>query len=188
MAPRSEHPSGFPLEPGWERDQPDPNWSAGQYHGMRMRPSGRQAAYGLHRLSRERDLLGHGGFHGLYGRGAGRYAADGTFRHPALEAEPQRGLRLPARGAAERATSEGARVEDGGVRGDNRYLRQYNAESAELRERPEGRAYGHAPAGGVDGRLTGKESRERGTDERGHAGYDPSVVAKDDSAGLDPRG
>jgi hypothetical protein len=43
-------------------------------------------------------------------------------------------------------------VEDGGVRADNRYLRQYNAASPEL-ERPDGRGFGHAPRGGRDGTL-----------------------------------
>ncbi len=84
MATRDEHLRGFPMDPAWERDQPDPNWSGGAYHGMRMRPSGRQAAYGFHRLVRERDLGGYGGFHGLYDEGPGGFDAAGAFRHRRL--------------------------------------------------------------------------------------------------------
>lgn len=182
MATRDEHLRGFPMDPGWDRDQPDPNWSAGQYHGMRMRPGGRQAAYGFHRLSRERDLLGYGGFHGVYDEGPGRFGADGAFRHPSLEARDPRARK--ALGAGE--PSDARRVEDGGVRADNRYLAQYNAESPELAARPEGRGYGHAPAGGEDGALTDPGTRERPTDERHHAGYNRGGFA-DAGGTLDPR-
>jgi hypothetical protein len=155
MTPRDEYERGLPMDPGWERDQPDPNWSAGQYHGMRMRPGGRQAAYGFHRQSRERDLLAHGGFHGIYGAGPGRFDAGGAFRHPRLEQLRHRGQRLLGGAAARAEADDPRRVEDGGVRADNRYLRQYNAASPMLRDgHEEELGYGHAPAGSPERSAT----------------------------------
>lgn len=189
MAARDENLRGHTMEPGWERDQPDPNWSAGQYHGMRMRPGGGQAAYGFHRLTHERDLLAHGGFHGIYGAGPGRFDGAGAFRHPRLEELRHRGhAPLLGRGEAEAETGDPNRVEDGGVRADNRYLRQYNAASPMLKDgHEEELGYGHAPAGGRDGELTDTGSRERPTDERRYAGYNQAGFAQDPSPGPDPR-
>ena len=186
MSRRDEHLRGYPMDPQWEEDQPlDPNWSAGRYYGMRMRPGQRQAAYGLHRLSRQRDLLGYGGFHGVYDEGAGRFDAAGAFRHPRIEGNRHRRLRLVGGGTPDDASRH---VEDGGVRADNRYLGQYNAASPMLRDGHEGElGYGHAPAGGRDGELAQPGSRGR-TDERGYAGYNQSGFAPDGSASpLDPR-
>lgn len=178
---KDEHLRGFPMLPAWDRDQRDPNWSAGAYHGMRMRAANGQAAYGFHRATHEHDLLGYGGFHGVYDEGTGRYGADGAFHHPSLEArDPRARKRLAAATPPEMA----GRVEDGGVRADNRYLAQYNVASQELHDRPEGRGYGHAPAGGRDGALAEPGIRER-TDERGYAGYNRSGFAGGRT--LDPR-
>jgi hypothetical protein len=167
---------GFPMEPGWEREQPDPNWSAGRYHGMRMAPRPRQAAYGFHRMSREADLLGHGGFYGLYDEGPGHFEGD-VFRHPSLRpTTPPR--QLSGGGGV-------VRVEDGGVRADNRYLRQYNAASPALEGGGEGRrGFGHAPAGAGEGTLTGGTA---GPEDRTQEGYNPGGFAPAGPDALDPR-
>jgi hypothetical protein len=176
---------GYPMDPRWEDGDPlDPNWSEGRYHGMRMRPVPGQAAYGFHRMARERDLLGHGGFQGVYDEGPGRFDEHGAFRHPRLEGQggPRRRL---GQGHGEPAPR---RVEDGGVRGEAGYLRQYNAESPMLRDgRAEERGFGWAPAGGRDGEYGGGEPRERATDERGYAGYNQGGFAGEQGPGLDPR-
>jgi hypothetical protein len=170
MAPRDEHARGLPMDPGWERDQPDPNWSAGQYHGMRMRPGGRQAAYGFHRLSRERDLLAHGGFHGIYGAGPGRFDRTGAFRHPRLEQLGHRRQRLLSGTAARAESDDPGRVEDGGVRADNRYLRQYNAASPMLKDgHAQELGYGHAP-GAEEGNPPLSESTTPGSPAPTRAG------------------
>jgi hypothetical protein len=146
---RDPHLRGYPMNPSWERDHADPNWSAGAYHGLRMTLGGRQAAYGFHRLARQADLLGYGGFQGVYDEGAGRFEG-GVFRHPRM-GPAARPARLSAGDTA-------AGVENGGVRGDNRYLRQYNAASAALTgDGAGGRGFGHAPVGGSDGTLSPAE-------------------------------
>jgi hypothetical protein len=142
----------LPMRPGWGEPQPqDPNWHDGTYHGMRMELDSRRAAYGFHRLFRAQDLGGHGGFDGRYDAGRGSFGRNGLYRdpfdrQPALRAAPGH---LPPPDEAHTAPRH---VEDGGVRGDNAYLRQYNSASPALKDE-DGRAFGHAPAGSdtVDG-------------------------------------
>jgi hypothetical protein len=185
MAARDEHLRGFSMEPGWDRNQPDPNWSGGEYHGMRMRPGGRQAAYGFHRLTHESDLRGYGGFFGLYDEGPGKFDAAGTFHHHRLGGARRGTKRLLGSRAA--GLDDRSRVEDGGVRADNRYLRQYNAESSMLKDgREQELGYGHAPSGGRDGVLTDSGRRERATDERGKMGYNQGGFANEGGPGVDP--
>ena len=172
------------MNPAWERDHRDPNWSAGRYHGMRMHGSPGQAAYGFHRLTHESDLLGYGGFQGVYDEGTGRFGRDGAFRHPSLEARDPRAHK--ALGGGSHAVGGAENVEDGGVRADNRYLRQYNTASPQLEGGGAGgRGFGHAPAGGRDGELGVSGSREGPTDERGYAGYNRSGFAPGQP--MDPR-
>lgn len=181
MATRDEHLRGYPMLPAWDRNHADPNWSAERYHGMRMHPGGRQAAYGYHRLTHQIDLLGYGGFQGLYDEGTGRFGPAGAFHHPALEARDPRARKRLVDGGGEPGG-----VEDGGVRGDNRYLRQYNAASPALENGGAAeRGFGHAPAGGRDGELAAREGAERPTDERGYAGYNRGGFAPGQP--MDPR-
>jgi hypothetical protein len=136
----------LPMRPGWGEPQPqDPNWHDGTYHGMRMELDPTRAAYGFHRLHRAHDLGGHGGYDGRYDAGRGSFGRNGLYRDPfdrqrALRAAPGH---LPPHDEAHTAPRH---VEDGGVRGDNAYLRQYNAASPALEDEA-GRAFGHAPAG-----------------------------------------
>lgn len=159
-------PRGLNMGPHWgNRDDPDPNWRGGHYHGMRMDPSGRyQAAYGRYRQDHARDLGGYGGFDGRHDSGPGRWDREGLYHDPFDEERHHHrygayGPRRPVSRPYDRPYRE-----DGGVRGDNRYLRQYNAHSPELR-RGYDRGYGYAegpdapPMRGVDAR--GGRTRER---------------------------
>lgn len=187
--PRRDHDPykrGYPMAPEWGRPSLDPNWKDGEYHGLRMRYDHRQAAYGFHRQSREADLQGYGGFDGIYDEGPGTYDRAGVFRHPYFQGRLQHGSTAPL--AAGTADSEFRHVEDGGVRADNEYLRQYNADSPALQAGGGDRGFGHAPAGAGEGELTRPDLRAEGTDERGYAGYNQGGFAPEQgSPGLDPR-
>lgn len=131
---------GYPMGPEWGRPHRDPNWRDGEYHGNRMGWSHHQGAYGFHRQTHEHDLQGYGGFDGIYDEGSGWYNREGQFEHPYFFGRMQHPNSRPQRYEA------GVRyVEDGSVRRDTRYLRQYNAESPMLREGYE-RGFGWAPA------------------------------------------
>ncbi len=158
---------GYPMGPEWGRPHPmDPNWSDGTYRGARMGWSHHQGGYGYHRQMREQDLMGHGGFDGIYDEGPGRYNAEGQFEHPYFYGHMQHPRSRPLR----HGYDAGMRfVQDGGVRGDTRYLRQYNAHSPALRG-PYDRGYGWAPAGPHEGGFR-PDPRGHETEEHRYAGY-----------------
>ena len=166
---------GYPMGPEWGRPHPmDPNWSDGEYHGNRMDGSHRQGAYGAHRQVREQDLQGYGGFDGIYDEGPGTYNREGQFEHPYFQGRMQHPRSRPVR----HGYDAGLRyVQDGGVRNDTRFLRQYNAQSPGLRSGYD-RGYGWAPAGRHEGGLTSPGLRGRETDERGYAGYNRGGFAQ----------
>ncbi|HEV2149104.1 MAG TPA: hypothetical protein VGR37_16980 [Longimicrobiaceae bacterium] len=153
---------GFSMRPEPIRGRSlDPNYSGGEYRGMRMgngygahEAYGGQAEYGRYRLDNADDLGGFGGYDGIEDRNWRLRRDTGTY-------EPVRGagrgydrqysgpdefnwrghdVQLRGRGAGGRQ-----RVEDGGVRADNRYLHQFNENSPAFRH---GGAYdrnfGHA--------------------------------------------
>jgi hypothetical protein len=173
---------GFSMRPEPARGSSlDPNYAGGEYRGMRMEGGGPdQAAYGRWRLDHARDLGGSGGFRGYEDRqwrlrgdtgtyepvrgGAQRYDRD----HDPRGEHAWRGYEVPRSG---RGYDRGQRtVEDGGVRGDNRYLRQYNAASPALRGgQAYDRSYGHA--GGEPGRRPGQGPYDRDDFQRGANRY-----------------
>lgn len=151
---------GFSMRPEPVRgDSLDPNYRGGEYRGMRMGEGyddhaayGDQAEYGRYRLDHARDLGGQGGYGGIGHREWRRRPDTGTY-------EPVRGYDRPYGGGPDRYERQGFEpprggrgydrgqrvVENGGVRGDNRYLRGYNADSAALRHGGAyDRSYGHA--------------------------------------------
>ena len=175
---------GYPMGPEWGRPHPmDPNWADGAYHGHRMGWDHRQAAYGFHRQTRERDLQGYGGFDGIYDEGTGSYE-NGFFRHPYFEGHMQHPRSQP-----ERYDAGMRHMEDGGVRRDTRYLRQYNSQSPMLRGGGGyDRGYGWAPGSPREGELTNPQLRGRPTNERGYAGYNRGGFAPEPGpVGLNPR-
>lgn len=189
---------GYSMGPEWGRPHPmDPNWSDGEYHGNRMGWSHRQGAYGFHRQVREHDLQGHGGFDGIYDEGPGAYNREGQFVHPYFQgrmqhprSRPQRGYDAGMRRGYDRGMCDGYGAgpqhgTDGGVRGDTRFLRQYNAASPGLRGGYD-RGYGWAPSGPREGGLTNPQLRGRPTDERRYAGYNRGGFAQEQGPGLDP--
>jgi len=156
---------------GWDDDGGDPNWRGGGYQGMRMEGSGRQAPYGRERLYHQHDLGGHGGFDGRSDLPNGWYDAAGYY-HEQYERE---GRRLPPAHSAGWRGPGGP--EDGGVRYDREYLRQYNAHSPSLDEGGPRRGWGFSP--GPDAPpMRGYDARYRRTDERGHAGYNTGGFAE----------
>jgi hypothetical protein len=173
---------GYPMGPQWGSPHRDPNWHDGEYHGNRMDRNPGQAAYGFHRQMRERDLQGYGGFDGIYDEGPGSYNREGQFQHPYFQGQMQHPRSRP-----ERYDAGMRHVEDGGVRHDTRFLRQYNAASPGL-QRGYDRGYGWAPAGGREGGFTNPGPRGRETNERGYAGYNRGGFAPGQgTASLDPR-
>lgn len=160
---------GVSLRPQWnDRESLDPNYQGGGYHGMRMAPGTRgQAAYGWNRQVQGPDLGRFGGFDGRYGghRG-GHFDREGLYRdpfddrYPTNLGQPHPSMPLqrdtePRPGRAPRGSDrpgpgkprefEYRQDSDGGVRHDNRFLRQYNANSPMLREgRGYDRGYGWA--------------------------------------------
>lgn len=181
------------LRPQWNDPQSlDPNYQGGGYHGMRMEPGTRgQAAYGWQRQAEASDLGRYGGFDGRYGghRG-GFFDREGLFRDPFDERYPtnlgqphthaplQRGVE-PRPGYAPQGGDrpgpgkprqfEHQQESDGGVRHDNRFLRQYNANSVALRE---GRGYDRG-FGWADRRPDPRADNPRNapTHEHGYAGW-----------------
>lgn len=178
----------YPMGPEWGRPHPlDPNWRDGEYHGMRMEYSHRHGAYGFHRRTHEDDLLGYGGFDGLYDEGPGAFDREGMYRHPYFRGRVTHGHSGHVTHAGYDA--EFRHVEDGGVRGDVRYLRQYNAESPMLRGGRYDRGYGWAPAGPGEGGLTRPDLRRAHIDEQRYAGYNTGGFAPQEQGmpGLDRR-
>lgn len=165
---------GFSMRPEPARGSSlDPNYGGGGYRGMRMEGGGPdQAAYGRWRLDHARDLGGSGGFRGYGDRPWRLHGETGTYE-PARGPGPRdesgwRGYEVPRSG---RGYDRGRRtVEDGGVRGDNRYLRQYNAASPALRG---GQAYdrSYGRAGGEPGRRPGQDPYDRDHFQRGANRY-----------------
>jgi hypothetical protein len=172
---------GYPMGPEWGRPHPmDPNWGDGEYHGNRMGGSPRQGAYGVHRQVHQHDLEGYGGFDGIYDEGPGTYNREGQFEHPYFHGRMQHPHSRPVRGYD-------TGMLDGGVRGDTRFLRQYNAQSPGLRNGGYDRGYGWAPSSRQEGDLTHPELRGRGTDERGYPGYNRGGFAQQQGRpGLNP--
>ncbi|HEU0079690.1 MAG TPA: hypothetical protein VFQ76_18675 [Longimicrobiaceae bacterium] len=162
---------GFSMRPEPARgDSLDPNYRGGEYRGMRMEGGQpEQAAYGRWRLDHARDLGGSGGFQGYEDREWRLRRDTGTYE-PVPGGGPRPGRGYDARGGSGRGYEpplsgrgydRGQRtVENGGVRGDNRYLRQYNAASPALRgAQAYDRSYGHA--GGEPGGRPGQGPRDR---------------------------
>ncbi len=165
----------FSMRPmRYEEDSADPNYAGGRYHGMRTDAGGRhQAAYGEYRADHARDLGGAGGPQGRYGPGGGggrvRLGYDGNYhdrfdqfqQHHRGDMRPGggRGGWQGARGGHgpvghEDLIYDGDYRNDGGVRPDRQFLRQYNAQSPGLRDgggydRSYGWAEGRNP-GGMD--------------------------------------
>lgn len=181
------------LRPQWnDRESLDPNYQGGGYGGHRMEPGQRgQASYGWFRQAHNRDLQASGGFEGRFGgQRHGRFDQGGNFRDPfdrehpsnlgqahgydrgyrggprGVPVDPQQGM---GRGMGRPREAEFTQRSDGGVRDDNRFLRQYNGESVAFRT---GRGYdrGYGWAEGNPGSGPGDPRRER-TDERGSMGY-----------------
>lgn len=176
---------GYPMGPEWgQPHRLDPNWHDGEYHGSRMEWSHDQGAYGYHRQMHPHDLQGHGGFDGIYDEGPGWYNREGQHEHPYFRGE----MRHPRSAPPRHGYDAGMRhVEDGGVRRDTRYLRQYNAASPMLRGGYD-RGFGWAPGGRGEGGLADPGGRNRGTDERRYAGYNRGGFAPSPGGpGLDPR-
>lgn len=174
--------SGYPMGPEWGRPHRDPNWHDGEYHGNRMEWNHRQGAYGFHRRQHEHDLQGHGGFDGIYDEGTGRYNRDGQFDHPYFHGQTRHPRSRPQGYDAGFRPNEG-----GGVRGDTRFLRHYNAHSPGLRGGGYDRGFGWAPGGPREGGFTPPGPRGRGTDERGYAGYNRGGFAPQQGPPLNPR-
>jgi hypothetical protein len=168
---------GFSMRPEPVRGESlDPNYRGGDYQGMRMgggQPN--QAAYGRYRLDHAGDLGGNGGFQGYEDRewrlrpDTGTYeSVPGRVQRYDRGYDPRgeynwRGYEPPVQGGRgyDRGLRGGGRiVEDGGVQGDNRYLRQYNAASPALRGgQAYDRSYGHAE--GAPGRRPGQGPYDR---------------------------
>lgn len=186
--PEDPYRRGYPMGPEWgELHSMDPNWRGGGYSGQRMDWRHGQAAYGFHRQTRERDLQGYGGFDGIYDEGPGRYNAEGQYEHPYFHGRMQHPSSAPMRRGYDYDAGMRPREGDGGVRGDARFVRQYNAHSPALRQGGGyDRGYGWAPSGPREGGF-GPGVRGR-TDERGYAGYNRGGFAPGQGpAGVDPR-
>lgn len=154
---------GFSMRPQPVRgDSLDPNYAGGEYHGNRMDSGyGWQAAYGRHRLNHAQDLGRFGGYDGIEHRDwrllgdSGTYEPvrgyDRGYRH--RDEEYWHGYEVPN---PRRGYDRDQRVvEDGGVRRDNRYLHDYNADSPAFRYGGAyDRSFGHAE--GAPGRRPGE--------------------------------
>lgn len=180
---------GYPMGPEWGRPHTmDPNWADGEYHGQRMGWGHREGAYGYHRQMHQHDLQGYGGFNGIYDEGTGSYNRDGQFEHPYFRGQMQHRSSRPMMHGYDAGMRH---VENGGVRHDARFVRQYNANSPGLRTGGGyDRGYGWAPHGPRDGTFTNPGPRGRPTDERGYAGYNRGGFAPEQrpGPGLNPGG
>lgn len=179
--------AGYEMGPGWGwgGDDRDPNWRGGTYHGMRMQGSSRQAAYGQERFQRQADLGGAGGFDGRYDLPEGHYDANGFYREQwegrTRGAVPGRWLGHP------RYDHDVRRVEDGGVRYDREYLRQYNAQSPGLQQGGPRRSWGFSDAHDAPP-MRGHDARGQQTDEHGSMGYNTGGFASNGFQGPGTRG
>ena len=162
---------GYRMDPGWQWDEnsSDPNWRGGGYRGQRMDlgPHHERAAYGWYREGHAADLGGHGGFDGRYDLQPGRFDGQGIYHEQAERRPHQPWPRYDG--------DFNPRGETGGVRGDARYLRQYNAYSPALDPRtgggPDARGYGFAP-GPDEPRMLGRDdARDHRLREHSHQGY-----------------
>jgi hypothetical protein len=140
---------GIPANPSENRGM-DPNHRNG-YQGMRMYGGPRQAAYGWHRWTHERDLETSGGFHGRHEGTPGE--SRGQFGRPRYD-QDHRG---------------GGGVHD--LRHETRYLRDYNADSIRFRE--EGSRAGERQQRERSNRdaVAGDRVRRRGYDTGFSRGY-----------------
>lgn len=189
---------GFSMRPEpIERDSMDPNYRGG-YQGMRMNPgAGGQAAYGRYRQLRERDLGGSGGFRGeepptRYDPRTGTYHRGGTggYDRDYAGARERGGWHGYDPGPRRGYDRDARIVENGGVRGDNRYLRQYNSESPTLRgggayDRGYGRAEG-SPGGGPGRGPYDRDMHQR--DANRYGGYSSGGFGERWLPGPRPRG
>lgn len=166
---------GFDMRPGRSGVRgADPNYRGG-YGGLRMEPGyGGQAAYGWHRATHRDELGGYGGYRGV----DRRYDQMGGYRtNPVYngEYENQYGSRgHNIRRGYDNGYGPGG---DGGVRGDTRYLGQYNSHSPGIQNAP-GRGYdrnfGWAPGpeqGGGRAASGGRDPRHEPLREHGSNGY-----------------
>ncbi|HYH80753.1 MAG TPA: hypothetical protein VEX86_13200 [Longimicrobium sp.] len=169
---------GYEMGPGWGwggQDR-DPNWQGGTYHGMRMEGGGsHQAAYGRDRFHRQADLGGAGGFDGRYDLPEGYYDANGYY-HEQWEGQGRGGV--PGRWLGHpRYDHDVRRVENGGVRYDREYLRQYNAHSPGLGTGGPRRSWGFSDAHDAPPMRGRHDARDVRTDERGYVGYNTGGFA-----------
>ncbi|HEX8430404.1 MAG TPA: hypothetical protein VF625_03920 [Longimicrobium sp.] len=178
----------LPMGPQFGRPHPaDPNWADGNYHGNREAGGAGQAAYGHYRREHVTDLGGSGGFDGRYAEGRGYYDRDGIFRQQ-FDARPHGALGRPVRGIqGYDADHRPADARNGGVRGDNRYLQQYNNESVAFRtgrgyDRNFGWAPGQREVSGYDRSFRGQPLREHTSN-----GYNRSGYAQGNQYGPGPR-
>ncbi len=180
--------SGYEMGPGWGwDDNDDPNWRGGTYHGLRMQGDSHRAAYGRERFYHQADLGGAGGFDGRYDLPDGWYDRDGLY-HEQWEGNT-RGGAVPGRWLGHPRYDEGMRrVEDGGVRYDREYLRQYNANSPAIQHGGPRRSWGFSEGPGAPPMRGRHDTRDRPTGERGSPGYDTGVFADNGFQGPGTRG
>ncbi|MBV9774580.1 MAG: hypothetical protein JO040_11555 [Gemmatimonadetes bacterium] len=165
---------GFSLRPEEIRGESlDPNYSGGEYRGMRMGQGYEgQAAYGRYRQDHARDLGGNGGYQGR--RPPQEYdPRDGTYRRSLPRGYDQQyeswGRWQGYDPGVQRGYDREQRiVENGGVRPDNCYLHDYNANSPVFRQgmggSPYDRSYGYA--GGEPGGRPGNGPYDRDHHQR----------------------
>ncbi|HET7228538.1 MAG TPA: hypothetical protein VFJ16_00915 [Longimicrobium sp.] len=179
---------GYEMGPGWgwDDDGSDPNWRGGTYHGLRMQGGSHQAAYGRERFYHQADLGGAGGFDGRYDLPNGFYDGNGYYHEQwedqARGAGPARWLGHP------RYDRDLHRVEDGGVRYDQEYLRQYNAQSPALRHGGPRRSWGFSEGPNAPPMHGRHDARDRPTGERGYSGYNTGGFADNGLPGPGTRG
>jgi hypothetical protein len=163
---------GFSMRPEPIRGRSlDPNYSGGEYRGMRMGSGygeheayGGQAEYGRFRRDHADELGGFGGYAGVENHEWRLRRATGTYE-PVRSAGRgyDRGYSRPGGYDAQLRGTEGGRqrvVEDGGIRGDNRYLHDFNENSPALRHGGAyDRSFGHAE--GAPRRRPGESPYDR---------------------------
>ncbi|MDB4950752.1 MAG: hypothetical protein JWM27_3401 [Gemmatimonadetes bacterium] len=183
---------GISPAPYYVRDTLDPNYRGGAYGGMRMSPGmPGQASYGWYRAMHGRDLGDAGGYEGRWGQGwSGRpdFGGQGLYHDEFGRAREQAWARNRdvgmqwGRPAGRFAGGRGQgwpRYDadhhgpwDGGVRGDVRYLHQYNENSPAFRYGAEGdRGYGRAERPRTGGGMEAARPRENTYGGRNAGGF-----------------
>jgi hypothetical protein len=198
------------LRPLWdERQGMDPNYRGGGYHGYRTGPGQPgQVSYGWYRQAHAGDLGESGGFAGRFGGNRpGHFDREGVWQDPFDEEHPTdlgryrfqagyRGGRHPAdydQGYEMAYPAPYGRAggpheppftlrSDGGVRGDNRFLRQYNQESLAFHT---GHGYDRSFGWAEGNPYTGpRDPRREPTHEREFLGYNRSGFAERPRPGM----